>query len=151
VKEITQRQKVFIALPLKKKEKEYYGTCEVIYAHIPVVGEVLGRRFAIDRNTPDTYCVLPYAQQTKTGKVVFKDDTISDNFKELELMSLFLYDDLDECIASCRQSNEYYQRIFANDHTIDMLNALVSVQEEEIGKATNYIENYLGINKEKGL
>ena len=144
---ITKRRKVFVALPLKKKQKEYYGTCEITYAHIPVLGDVVGMRFGVDSNKPNTYTILPCAQQTKSGKLVYKDDSSSESFKELDLMNLYLFDDLDECIESCRQANSYVLKLFSQD----LVDKVKVIQEEEIARATDYIKNQLGAKEEKGL
>ena len=145
--EITNHRKVLIALPLNKKQKEYYGTCEITYANIPVLGEVVGVRFGVDSNKPNTYTILPYAQQTKNGKLIYKEDNSSENFKELDFISLYLFDDLDECIESCRQANIYNLKLFSND----LVDKVKVIQEEEMARAIDYIKNHLDIKEEKGL
>ena len=127
----SKRQKIYIVLPLKRKEKNEYGTYETTYAHIPVVAEITGKNYKYDLDGALTlkYSVLPYAQIIG-GKLQYINEENSKKFKEIELTELYIYDNLNQCLDSCIYANSYCKEFLKRDY----INKTSTQIKEEMAK-----------------
>ena len=131
-----KRKKVFIILPLKKKEKKEYGTFETTFANIPVLADVTAKSFIYEKDGSISleYTILPYMEQAKNGKLLLLDEENSAGIKELKRASIYLYDNLEQCVESCKKSNEYVLQI--DERSFNM-----NLNKEETNKKLRWLKN----------